>query len=131
MMPKSPSTELGGPVNGLFEDRSKDPTRPTFPVLTLGQWKFLFNSWKEDIIEKPSPILIQEETLVATTLTVITSDPTGNLSPLSPILEETFALSNPAVVTSEPTIEKLSTVSELEADTKPPPAEKYSIKHVY
>ena len=47
--PKLPSFELGGPVTGLFEARSKDPTRPTFNGLTIGQWKFLFNSWKEDI----------------------------------------------------------------------------------
>ena len=44
--PKLPSAELGGPVNRFFEALSKDSTRPTFPRLTLGQWKLLFNSWK-------------------------------------------------------------------------------------
>ena len=57
--PKLPSVELGGPVTILFGARSKDPTRPRFPVLTLGQWKCLFNSWKEDLIENPSHILTQ------------------------------------------------------------------------
>ena len=42
--PKLTSSTLGGPVTGLFEARSKDPTCLTFPVLTLGQWKFIFNS---------------------------------------------------------------------------------------
>ena len=65
---------------------------------------------------------------VQQTLTVIASDPMGNLSPPSPILEEKFALSTPAAVASELTMEEFSTVSELEADTKPPPAEKSSIK---
>ena len=51
-----------------------------------------------------------------------------NISPLSPILEENFALLTPAVVASEPTIKEFSTVLELETDTKPPPAGKYSIK---
>ena len=126
--PKLPSAKLGVPVTGLFEARSKDPTCPIFPGLTLGKWKFLFNSWKEDLIEKPSPILIQEETFVAPTLTVISSDPTGKISPLSQILEETIALSTPVVVASEPTIEEFPTASELEEDTEPPPAEKSSIK---
>ena len=40
-------------------------------------------------------------------------------------------LSTPAVVASEPNIEEFSTVSELEADTEPPPAEKSSIKPGY
>ena len=109
--PKLPSAKLGGPVTGLFKACSKGPTRPTFTGLTLGKWKFLFNSWKEYLIEKPSPILIQEETLVALTSNVIASDSMGKLSPLSPILEERFALSTPDVVTSEPTIYELSTVS--------------------
>ena len=129
--PKLPSAKLGGPVTQLFEAHSKDPTRPTLPRLTIGQYKFLFNSWKEDIIENPSPISIQEETPVTPTSNVIASNPMGNLSPLSPILEEMVALSTPAMVASEPAIEDFSTVLEMEADTEPPPAEKSSIKLGY
>ena len=73
--PQLPYAKLGGPVTGLFEALPKDPSRPTFPGLTPGKWKFLCNSWKKDLIEKPSTILIQEETLIAPTLTVNASDP--------------------------------------------------------
>ena len=38
------------------------------------------------------------------------------------------ALSTPTMVGSKPTIEEFSTVSELEADTETPPAEKSSVK---
>ena len=41
--PKLTSEELGGPVDGLFKDLSKDLTCPKFPGLTFGQWKFIFN----------------------------------------------------------------------------------------
>ena len=66
--PKLPSSKLGGPI-------TNDPTHPTFTGLTLGQWKFLFNYWKEYLIENNSPILIKEETLVAPNLTVIAPTP--------------------------------------------------------
>ena len=56
---KLPSDILGGHVTGLFEAHYNDPNRPKFTGLNPGQWKFLFNSWKEDIIENLSPISIQ------------------------------------------------------------------------
>ena len=126
--PRLPSAKLRESVTILLEPFSKDPTCPTFPGLTLGRWNFLFNSWKEDLIVTTYPILIPEETPVLPTSTVIASNLTGKLSPLSPILEGTFILSTPAVVTSKPTIVELYTVSELEADTEPPPVGKSSIK---
>ena len=59
---------------------------------------------------------------------MIASNPTWKLSPLSPILDMMVALLTPSMVASEPTIEWFSTVSELEADTEPSPAERSSIK---
>ena len=44
--PKLISDKFLGPTTGLFEACSKDPTCHTFTGPTLGQWKFLFNSWK-------------------------------------------------------------------------------------
>ena len=61
--------------------------------------------------------------LVTPTFTMISSDPTGKLSPISLILEDMVALSDPAMFASEPTIEAFYNFSELEADTNPPPAE--------
>ena len=121
---------MGGPVTVFFEACSKNITLITFPGLTLEQFKLLFNSWKEVLVGNPSSILIPEEVLVVLTSTVIASDLTGNISTLSPILEETFALSTPVVVASETPIVELSTILELEADTEPPPAVKSSIKPV-
>ena len=114
-------TNQEGLLRDCFRACSKGSTRPTFPGLTLVQWRFLFNSRKEYLIEEPYPILIQEDTLAAPNSTVITYKPMGNISPLSPILEDTFALSTLSVVASETTIEELSTVLELEAGTEPPP----------
>ena len=129
--PKLPSAKLGGPVNGLFEDLSKDPTHPTFTEITIGKCKLLFNYWKEYLIGNTSPILFPEETPIVPTLTVIASNLTGKLSPISPILEEMFALSTPSGVDSKPTIVELSTVLGFEADTEPPPYGKSSIKPGY
>ena len=131
-MPKLPYEKLVGPVTGLFEAPSKDPTYPKLSGLTLRQWNLLFNSWKEDFVENPSPILIQEDTLVSSTSTVIYSDPTGKFSlSFYQILEETFALLTPAVVSYEPNTENIYIFSILEADTDPTPAEKTSIKPGY
>ena len=110
-MPKLPSTKFGGYVTILFEAHAKDPTHPTFTELTIGQWNFLFNYWKEDLIVKTYPILIPDETPVIPTLTVISSNLTGNISTLSPILEETFILSTPVMVTYKTKIVELFTVS--------------------
>ena len=95
--PKLPSSKLGGPI-------TNDPTHPTFTGLTLGQWKFLFNYWKEYLIENTSPLLFPKDMLVALTLTLISFKLTGKLSPLSPVLEEMFDQKNPDMVASEPTI---------------------------
>ena len=107
--PKLPSSKLGGPVTGLFETCSKDPTFPLFPGIIIGQCNFLFNYWKEYLIENHSHILIQEEIIVTPTSIVITSNPMVKLSPLSPILEEMVSLSTPSMVASEITIEAFST----------------------
>ena len=86
---------MGGPITGSFEAIFKDITRPTFTGPNIGKWNLLFNYWKEYCIGNPSPILILEETLVALNLIMIASDLTGNISPLSTVLEETFALKLP------------------------------------
>ena len=109
-MPKFPSDELLVHVTGFFEACLKNLTRPTFNGLALGKWKFLHKFWKEYLIGNHSLLLITEETIVVSTLTVIASNLTGKFSPMSPILEETFTLLDPFVITYEPPIEELFTV---------------------
>ena len=99
---KLPSAHLGGPVSGLFEARTKDPSHPTFS-LTLGQWKFLFKYWNEGLTEIPPLSSVPEELPVAPT------------SPVEALPVKTSDL-----------IESKVVIPELQGDNGPPPIRKSS-----
>jgi hypothetical protein len=49
--PSLPSVENGGPITKTFEARMRDPSRPSFAGLTLGQWRFVFYDWVSSLVE--------------------------------------------------------------------------------
>ena len=49
--PSLPSVENGGPIPKNYKAQMRDPWRPSFVDLTLGQWRFLFYDWVSSRVE--------------------------------------------------------------------------------
>jgi hypothetical protein len=58
--PSFPAASLGGPIPKSYEARVSDSSRQQFDGLTLGQWKFLFESWTSERERNPQDVLSPE-----------------------------------------------------------------------
>jgi hypothetical protein len=55
--PSFPAASLSGPIPKSYEARVSDSSRQKFDGLTLGQWKFLFESWSSERESIPQDVL--------------------------------------------------------------------------
>jgi hypothetical protein len=55
-----PAASLGGPIPKSYEVCASDSSRQQFDGLTLGQWKFLFESWTSERESSPQDVLSPE-----------------------------------------------------------------------
>jgi hypothetical protein len=86
--PRLTLSRLGGPMSSLFEARTKNPGRPAFGGMTLGQCKFIFEDWKGGLVSEANPKEILEPITEDPDMETLTMESKKQPNPVAPVKSE-------------------------------------------